>query len=148
MGSNIDPTKNIPEAVKLLKKHGQVKTVSSAWKSPAVGFSGPDFINAAILFLSPLKPNEITNEIFRKIEAKLGRKRSSDKNAPREIDIDISIYEDAEINPSLWSTPHLAVPLAEIYPDYRHSETGKTIEHAAKYLQRNNRIELEPGIFG
>lgn len=148
LGSNINPTKNIPKAINLLKKHGQVEIVSSAWKSPAMGFSGPEFINAALLFLSPQESNEIKDEILRKIESKLGRKRSSDKNAPREIDIDILIYEDTEVDPSLWSTPHLAVPLAEIHPDYKHPETGKTIAHAAKYLQRNNRIELEPSIFG
>lgn len=112
-----------------------------------MGFSGPEFINATLLFLSPLDINDIKKEIFRKIEAKLGRKRSYDKNAPREIDIDILIYEDTEIDHSLWSTPHLAVPLAEIYPEYRHAETGNTIASEAKYIQRNNKIVSQKGIF-
>lgn len=102
-----------------------------------MGSTGPDFINVAILFLSPIETDQIKPEIFRKIETELGRKRSSDKNAPREIDIDILIYEDIEMDPTLWSTPHTTVPLAEIYPEYRSKETNKMIKKVANgFLQK------------
>ena len=54
LGSNIEPEKNIVQAVVHLQRLLTVLQVSSAWQSDAMGSSGPDFLNAALLVTTPL----------------------------------------------------------------------------------------------
>jgi hypothetical protein len=55
LGSNIQPERNLPLAVRELPLAGQegeqmsILQASSVWESPAVGSHGPDFLNAALL---------------------------------------------------------------------------------------------------
>lgn len=140
LGSNINPQENLPRAVELLREHGAIKAVSSVWKSIAVGSDGPDFLNAAIFMISPLSPHDLKYQVLRPIEATLGRVRKADKNADRTIDIDILIYEDEEIDSDLWSSAHLAAPLADIYPEYRQPDTGKTLQIIARKLVEKSEI--------
>ena len=81
LGSNIKPEVHLPKAIQMLKDYGQVKAVSQVWESHAVGTDGPDFLNACVLFLSHLQPNDLKQQIIRPIEASLGRVRHADKNA-------------------------------------------------------------------
>lgn len=143
LGSNIEPIKNIPEAITLLKEFGTIKSVSSVWRSAAVGSSGPDFLNAAVLFLSPLSSRELKIRVLQKIERHIGRRRTSDKNAPRPIDIDILISDSKEQDDSIWEVAHLALPLAEIYSQYQNPFTGESIESAAKRLILHTDISID-----
>ncbi len=73
------------------------------------------------------------------MEHLLGRVRSSDPNAPRTIDVDISLFNDEVLtlgkrripDPEILLYPHIAVPLADVAPDYRHPETGETLADIA-----------------
>ncbi|MDH5507735.1 MAG: 2-amino-4-hydroxy-6-hydroxymethyldihydropteridine diphosphokinase [Anaerolineae bacterium] len=135
LGSNINPEHNLPEAIRLLAKYGQVQSASSAWKSAPVGAAGPDFLNAALLFSSRFEFHPLRREVLRPIEAQLGRERGPDKNAPRPIDIDIMIFDNKIHDPEIWSQAHLALPLAEILPNLCHPESGQTIAAIADKLQ-------------
>ncbi len=147
LGSNIAPEKNIPLAlIALAKEFGALASCSSIWKTPAVGSDGPDFLNAIAAIYSSERLQNIKNDILRPLEDKMGRIRTSDKNAPRTIDLDILIYEDVLQEEELWEQVHMAVPLAEIHPGFPDPETGKTIAEVAKYLRMKNkisRVELE-----
>jgi len=57
-----------------------------------------------------------------------------DKNAPRTIDIDIALFNDEVLDPEISIRAHLAVPLAEVAPDYRHAPSGKTLSQIAAEL--------------
>lgn len=129
-------------AITLLKEYGKIVILSSVWRSAAVGPAGPEFLNAAVLFHSPLSSQELRMQVLRKIEKQLGRVRISDKNAARPIDIDILICDDEVLDSSIWETAHLAVPLAEINPDYKHSSTGESIESAAQRLSSETKITI------
>lgn len=140
LGSNIDPERNILSAVQLLSEHaGQLRT-SSIWESPAVGSSGPNYLNCTALFQTDLSPPAIKSTLISPIENQLGRIRTADKYIDRTIDLDILIYDNQVIDPELWTQAHLALPASELMPDFIDSETGETLLEAAARLQKSGEI--------
>lgn len=147
LGSNIHPSQNVPRAVELLEQHVKVECLSRAWETPAVGQPGaPDFINAALLVYTRQTANELKSQVIRPIEARLGRLRTGDKNAPRQIDIDILIFDNELIDAKLWEYAFLAVPVAELVPLYTNPENGETLAQAAIRLARQTRFEPRPTV--
>ncbi len=140
LGSNIEPAENLSAAVALLQEHTTVLAVSRAWRTAAVGMSGPDFLNAAALVLTEQSLQELKERVLREIESRLGRVRSEDKYAPRTIDIDILLYDNLVIDPELWSLAHLAQPVAELLPDLTVPGSGKTLDQVASSLVRKSGI--------
>ncbi|MBE0671894.1 MAG: 2-amino-4-hydroxy-6-hydroxymethyldihydropteridine diphosphokinase [Anaerolineales bacterium] len=131
LGSNIEAEQNLPKAIDLLREAGEIISVSSVWESESVGFDGPNFLNACILFLTNLQPAELKEKIIRPIEAKLGRVRSEEKNAPRPIDIDILLFDNQPLNTDFWNYAFVIVPLAELIPDFVHPVSGGKLSQAA-----------------
>ena len=136
LGSNMEPERNLPAAVRELARFGRIVRVSSVWESAPFGPPGqPTFLNAAVLLDTPLSARMLKNTAIAEIERRLGRVRSADRFAPRPIDIDIMLFNrdtfvlgkrripDREV----LERPFVAIPLAEIAPDYRHPETGETL---------------------
>ena len=131
LGSNIEREQRLPQALRALRRHPQitVKAVSNVYESPAInGPDGaPDFFNAAAVIRTNLEPAELRQEL-RAIERQLGRVRSDDRNAPRTIDLDIVYYDDLVAEYDGWqipaadaaTAPHLALPIAEVAPDWTH----------------------------
>ena len=141
LGSNISPETNIPAALTALgQAFGGVLAHSSAWQSAAVGSQGPDFLNAAVLVRTARPPRQVKMGILRPLETQMGRVRTEDKNAARTIDIDILVYGDLIIDETLWNQAHLAVPLAEIYPDLRNPESGQVLNDIAAKLLKTIRL--------
>jgi len=134
LGSNIEPRVNIPRAVAILRKEVNVLAVSNAWETPPVGTSGSNFVNAAALITTSLSPKSLKLNVLRPIEAQLGRVRTYDKYAPRPIDLDIVIYDGELYDPALWIYAYLALPVAEILPDYAQPRTGESLENLAKRI--------------
>lgn len=144
MGSNIDPDRHIPAAIELLEEHGclNVLAVSPVYEFPAVGPPGqPRFHNAAVLIETSLEPVALRNDL-REIEAELGRVRTGDLFEPRTIDLDIVMIEgvEAEIegtripDPHIADRAHLAVPMADIAPEWVYPPTGSTLRQIATDL--------------
>lgn len=146
LGSNIQPRENIHMAAEMLCSSLEVLAVSTAWETPAVGRPAPDFINAALLIYTYLSPEDLKFDVNRRIEARLGRVRVADPNAPRTIDIDIVVYDGSVLDAEIWERAYLAVPLAELVPGLRHPESGQTIEEAARKLKKSTDIEGCPEI--
>lgn len=134
LGSNIEPEKNLPEAIRKLSERTDVVAISSAWRAAAVGKPAPDFLNAAAKIHTDLPADELQKNVLRKIEAELGRVRGPDKFAPRTIDLDILVFDDTQIDEDLWRFAHLTVPLAEIYPEYTNP-AGESLKEVAKRLK-------------
>jgi 2-amino-4-hydroxy-6-hydroxymethyldihydropteridine diphosphokinase len=151
LGSNINPEENLVRALDLLCRQTDVRQVSSAWESPAVGSDGPDFLNAAVWIETALSLPDLKQGILRPIEAQLGRVRTADKNAPRTIDIDILIYEENLVEPALWHHDFLVIPVAELLPDYKHPQSGEPIQKAVERLAPGeglkHRPEVIPGLW-
>lgn len=142
LGSNIRPYRNLPRAVELLVSRLEVSAVSSLYASAAKGAPGtPEFLNAAVEIETGLTPEVLKFEVLRPLEAEMGRVRSEDPNAPRVIDLDLSLYAELVIerpdrglllpDPDILTSGHVVLPLAEIAPDLPHPVTGTPLAELA-----------------
>lgn len=146
LGSNIEPEKNLVQAVRLLRSKCKVIAVSSVYRTAPQGFSQqPDFLNMAVKITTSVSPDTFKTDVLDWIERELGRQRDPfNRNAPRTIDLDISLWDDGviEYGAKPWRAPdpdivrfaHLAIPLAELAPDFVHPTEGATLaEIAARF---------------
>jgi 2-amino-4-hydroxy-6-hydroxymethyldihydropteridine diphosphokinase len=126
VGSNIAPEANIRAAIKLLAFLTRLVGVSSFYRTPAEGRpEQPDYINGVVEIETDLAPEALKNEVLRKIEFRLGRRRTENRFAPRPIDLDMLLYGSRQIRTADLRLPsedienrwYVAVPLAEIAPD-------------------------------
>jgi 2-amino-4-hydroxy-6-hydroxymethyldihydropteridine diphosphokinase len=159
LGSNVDPERHLPEAVRLLAERAEVLAVSSAWATEPVGPAGqPPFVNAAVLLRTELPPERVKPELLRPVEAALGRVRSADRFAPRTIDLDFVASEAGRILGDGLEVPdrdlvrhaHVALPAMEVAPEWTHPRTGETFAAIAARLvaalpapARPRRLHLE-----
>lgn len=156
LGSNIDPEKNLAAAVRELARFGRVLRVSAVWESPPLESpGGPHFLNAALSLETPLSARELKETAISGIESALGRVRGSDRNAPRTIDIDIMLFDRQRLriarrtipDPEVLERPFVAIPLAEIAPQYIHPGTGETLaEIAAGFDPRKAGMRPRPDV--
>ncbi len=140
LGSNIEPAQNLRAAIELLATHTRLLAVSSVWETAPVGITDqPNFLNAAALIATDLRPSALKWQVLRAIEAQLHRDRSGHRFGPRTIDIDLVLFNNATFeldgspipDPDVLARPFVAIPLAEISPAYRHPETGQTLASIA-----------------
>jgi 2-amino-4-hydroxy-6-hydroxymethyldihydropteridine diphosphokinase len=135
LGSNIQPDANMVKAVQLLQKHGRVEKISNAWESKSVGAEGPNYLNACILFATPLKQAELKDHVLLPIEMKLGRKRSENRFAPRPMDIDIIVFDGMSCNDKYWEQHFVVIPLAEIEPNLQNPIHQEPVSETAARLR-------------
>ena len=131
LGSNILPEVHLREAVRLLRAHGRVGEISSVWESHAVGSDGPNFLNVSLGFGTSVDAQELKDRVVADVEGRLGRVRTSDKNAPRTIDIDILMQDGTALNEDRWAHAFVVLPMAELLPDARHPGTGNRLADEA-----------------
>lgn len=151
LGSNISPEKNLPAAIQAIKKLASPIDVSNIYRSPAVGPTvQAEFLNAGVRLVTEYEPIVLRN-VLKSIEASLGRVRTEDKFAPRTIDLDLillgnQIVEEGEFqlpDPDLLKQAHLAVPLAELDPNFRHPITKESLAIIAERLRPTSQLKLE-----
>jgi 2-amino-4-hydroxy-6-hydroxymethyldihydropteridine diphosphokinase len=145
IGSNIEPERNLKAAVRLLASRCRLLALSPVYETTPVGRTDqPDFLNAAALIETELGAEELKVLVLQDIERTLGRVRSADKNAPRTIDLDITLFNDEVLDVGdrhipdrdLLRYPHVAVPMADLAPRYVHPESGQTLQEIAERMQR------------
>lgn len=154
LGSNIDPERHLKDAVRLLAERCRLLAVSPVYQTRPVGtVAQPDFHNAAALIESGLSAAALKTQVLAEIEQALHRVRTTDKNAPRTIDLDIVLF-DSEIldlgyrhipDPDLLTYPHLAVPVADLAPQFVHPETGQTLQEIVRGMDLSG-LRLRPAI--
>jgi 2-amino-4-hydroxy-6-hydroxymethyldihydropteridine diphosphokinase len=143
LGSNIEPERNLREAVRQLASRCRLLAISPVYQTKPVGKTDqPDFMNAAALIETEMGAAELKTQVLQAIEQSLGRVRSADKNAPRTIDLDITLF-NAEVfdlghrhipDPDLIRYAHVAVPVADLAPLLNHPESGQTLKEIAEKL--------------
>jgi 2-amino-4-hydroxy-6-hydroxymethyldihydropteridine diphosphokinase len=141
LGSNIEPEANLRAAIRLLRDQCRVLALSPVYRSAPQGYSQqPDFLNMAALIETKLSPSAFKRQVIGGIEQHLGRQRDPhNKNAPRTIDLDIALWDHAVLDyegkhipdPDIYRYAHVALPLADLAPDYQHPETGDTLAQIA-----------------
>ncbi|MBB3226235.1 2-amino-4-hydroxy-6-hydroxymethyldihydropteridine diphosphokinase [Luteibacter sp. Sphag1AF] len=134
LGSNVEPHRYLRAALEELRARFGELTVSPAYRSVAVGFDGPDFVNLAVGINSDLAP-EALNDWLHALEDRHGRVRGGPRFSDRTLDVDIVLYDDLVLT----GDGHLEIPrgelrhafvlrpMADIAPQLRHPVSGATM---------------------
>jgi len=134
LGSNVDAERNLRAAFAALRARFGDLAASVVYRFPAVGFDGPDFLNAAAVIDSDLDPHAL-NAWLHALEDAHGRDRSGPRFGDRPLDIDIVFYDALVLEgPGHLQLPrdelrHAFVlrPLAELAPDFVDPRSGRTL---------------------
>ena len=134
LGSNQRALEHLPRALgELSARFGELQ-VSPLYRTPAVGFEGPDFYNAAVLLESDLEPVAL-DAWLHALEDAHGRRRDVPRFSDRPLDIDIVFYDQRVLRgPGNLEIPrpelrHAFVlkPLADIAPGFIVPGDGRTL---------------------
>ena len=134
LGSNIDPEINLRLAVtELEKRFGSVRT-SPVYRSAAIGFEGPEFLNLVAELETSGSPASI-HGVLEEIHALAGRERGCEKYLSRRLDIDLLLFGEQDINEPPIRVPRKDIleysfvlrPLADLAPNLRHPLVGRTM---------------------
>lgn len=151
LGTNIDREESLVNALEHLAEHFKLCRASSVYRTVPVGMGNqPDFFNLSLEVETDKSVDEI-RQVANKIEDTMGRDRTGPKFGPRNIDIDLVLYDDVvdaerEV-PHPQSARELFVvgPLAELRPDGAHPETGENWRELRNRLM-NGRNSKDAGI--
>lgn len=134
LGSNLEPELHLRAAAKALRERFPGIVFSRPYRYPAVGFDGPDFINAGAMLQSDLDPHQL-NAWLHALEDTQGRRRDVPRFSSRTLDIDLVFYDDLILKgagnlqlprPELRHA-FVLQPLAQIAPDFRDPVSGKSL---------------------
>ena len=114
IGSNINAQANIAKALNLLESHFVVMQVSTMVKTKAIGITDqPDYTNGAVRILTDLTMEQLSL-FLKKLEDQMGRDRSQPKFGPRNIDLDILIWNSEIVDPDYYTREFLRHSAAEL----------------------------------
>ena len=118
LGSNINPKKNLAEAIKILRNTFQITKISNFYLNSASGFEGGDFINGCIEIVMQEHDFDYINSILKSTEDHFGRDRKQPKFSDRPLDIDIVLVIQGEnliyISKEIQDYDFVSIPLNEI----------------------------------
>ena len=130
---------------------GEVRC-SSLWRTSPVDCppDSGDFINAAAAFSArrDLTPEALLSAL-KAIEVEYGRGAPTVRNAPRELDLDLLLFDDQTRNTENFMLPHpravdrlfVLAPAEEVLPDAVWPETGCTISELRAALVTDEAVE-------
>lgn len=151
LGSNMgDRESNIKSAICELNKHSKIAIdkISSLYETKPVGFvNQPNFLNLVISINTMLNPHELLSECLQ-AEYHLGRIRKQ-RWGPRNIDIDILIFQSHMIQDEVLQLPHprlhersfVLIPLQEIAYDLPVYQ-GLTSKDLLQKMNTNDEVML------
>jgi 2-amino-4-hydroxy-6-hydroxymethyldihydropteridine diphosphokinase len=158
LGSNLAgdldcPASQVIRGFQSIDKIARTKLIkqSSLYQSAAVGYDAvqlkaqPDFINAVAEISTQLSPENLLEALL-SIEIEAGRERPF-ANAPRQLDLDLLLYENLTILTKKLTLPHprmferafVLLPLAEIAPELSLPTYGNVVKLAQAF--KNQGIE-------
>mgnify|MGYP006088151071 FL=1 len=109
LGANLDiPQDRIRGALHALQSNTQIsiEAVSSCYRSAPVGFlEQPDFLNAVVRITTLLSPVRLL-DCLQFIEFKGQRERSTRRNGPRRIDLDLLLFDGFQQQSTELTVPH------------------------------------------
>ena len=138
LGSNLEPRRHLDAALAELRAAFGEIVVSPTYRTRAVGFDGPDFLNLAVSFETSLEP-EALDAWLHALEDRHGRRRDGPRFSSRTLDADLVLYDDRVVRgPGHLEVPrrelleHAFVlqPMADLAPDVKHPLSGRPLaEH-------------------
>jgi len=154
LGSNLDPENHLRMAVRELRQRFGDVRLSPVYRSRAVGFEGPDFLNLVVRCRTDLPARAVLATID-EIHGLAGRRRGNDRFGSRSLDIDLLMFGDAVSASRELRIPREDIleyafvlrPMAELDPGLVHPVTGRTMAlHWDEFDDRRQpleRVELE-----
>lgn len=114
IGSNIDAEKNIDEMLQILKEKVEIVKVSSMIKARPIGIENqPDYTNGAVKIMTNLNSDDLT-VLLKAIEDQMGRDRSAPKFGPRNIDLDIVVWNGEIVDDDYYTRDFLQQAVREL----------------------------------
>ena len=148
LGSNIEPERHLRAAIAELRARFGDVVVSPVYRSGAVGFDGPDFLNLAAAIDTDLDPLAL-DAWLHALEDRHGRRRDVPRYASRTLDVDIVLIDDLVIEgPGHLRIPRpelreafVLKPLSDIAPDVRDPVSGSTLADLVRSLDPAQALE-------
>jgi 2-amino-4-hydroxy-6-hydroxymethyldihydropteridine diphosphokinase len=149
LGSNQGPSaETVPAAMRALAQFALPGTLrcSRLWQTSPVDCppGSNEFINAAVCFEARegLTPESLLRSL-KALEVEFGRGKKLVRNAPRELDLDLLVYDDHERDSDAFILPHpravnrlfVLAPAAEIAPDLQWPGLDKTVQELLDALE-------------
>jgi 2-amino-4-hydroxy-6-hydroxymethyldihydropteridine diphosphokinase len=150
LGSNVGSREQyLNRAASALKKVRDTRVVwaSPVYETDAVGKTDqPKFLNAVVEIETSLPPKEMYEEV-KALEKSLGR-TPGERWGPREIDIDILVYDGVVVQDESLTVPHaemekrkfVLVPLCELAPELVHPVNGMTMTELLAACRDTSRV--------
>ena len=135
LGSNLDPERHLAAALVALRgRYGEL-VVSPTYRTTAVGFEGPDFLNLAVGLDTDEDPLAL-DAWLHALEDAQGRRRDLPRFSSRTLDVDLLLYADRVLKgpghlelprPELVTQAFVLKPMADIAPALVHPTLGRTL---------------------
>ncbi len=146
----------ISQAMHMLASVPAVRVVQMAMISETEPVGGPPqgpYLNTVAEIETTLTPRELLKTL-QDIERRLGRQPSSQRWAPRPIDLDILLYDDCVIEEPGLSIPHprmherlfVLEPLAQLAPEVRHPILHHTIAQLLVHFEVSDTSQSGGGV--
>jgi 2-amino-4-hydroxy-6-hydroxymethyldihydropteridine diphosphokinase len=114
IGSNIEADYNIPEMLVLLAADVQIVQVSQMVQTKPIGITGqPDYTNGAVRIQTEMDIEELSSYL-KQLEDQMGRDRTQKKFGPRNIDLDILIWNNEVVDSDYFTREFLRNSAAEL----------------------------------
>lgn len=157
LGSNQNPTENLSGGIDRIQKEFKLRQLSSIYITQDVKSEkdSQKFYNQVAEIDTNIPYSDLRLKL-KAIEKDFGREPGNKNVVPLDLDIltfngDVFDYEGKQIpDPNLIKYSYVAVPLAEIAPDFRHPANGKSIKKILANLNDKDKIqkmnEVENGL--
>lgn len=114
IGSNLKADFNIPKMLDILKSNVDVLKVSTMLITKPIGIvDQPDYTNGAVKIATDLNMEELT-KLLKSIEDQMGRDRSTPKFGPRNIDLDIAVWNGEIVDEDYYTRDFLQKSVGEL----------------------------------